>query len=267
MNKGKPVLFWGMLLACAAWLTVEALASRREELSSVTILAEPSMAGPIARSAVDFSQHRNIVTSAVFADASRQIQSLEEGAAGDVFITDDFNILQELKKRGLVDVYSQIIIGRGDLALAIPETLAAATGVTPESSREAVAAYLTAIPRISVISPEGPESRYWISTMLALGLSESLQEKILPASGYEEAIHQAREQNLPVLLPAQVLSAHKGFTVLFRFKGTEFPAFTYYAVIVASENMEPARDYLHYLQSAEGQQFLIASGLEIVGGK
>jgi len=259
----RAALFWTLLLGCTAWLAVEAIASRQAQLPGITILAEPSMAGAVAVSAVSFSRENKAVASATFAPLADEIKALEEGSAGDVFITDAFNLIQDLKGKGLTDVYSQTIVGRSELVLAIPEDVAAATGITPQSPREDVIAYLQKVPQVGVISSELPDSRYWVPVALALGVEEGLQEKAVPTSGYEVLMRNARERSLPVLAPSHVLSQHKGFATLYRFSAPDYPTFTYYAVVLAGENMETAREYLKFLAGETGRSLLAANGLHV----
>jgi ABC-type molybdate transport system substrate-binding protein len=91
-----------------------AYADDLKEIQSITILCDKRLAVPLSQIASAFSQKSMISVSVVFGDSPEQKKKIEDGEAADVFITAEGWMLQQLKIRGLVDVYSIGVIATED---------------------------------------------------------------------------------------------------------------------------------------------------------
>jgi ABC-type molybdate transport system substrate-binding protein len=86
-----------------------AQASDVREIQSVTVLADSRLAVPLSELASRYTRENMVTVSAAFGGSEEQKKRIEDGEAADLFITADAELIQQLKVKGLVDVYS---IGR-----------------------------------------------------------------------------------------------------------------------------------------------------------
>ncbi len=83
-----------------------AYAAENKEIESITVLTDPRLAAPLSELASLFARGSGISVANVFGVSADQEKKIEDGDSGDVFITSNPDLVQQLKMKGLVDVYS-----------------------------------------------------------------------------------------------------------------------------------------------------------------
>jgi ABC-type molybdate transport system substrate-binding protein len=102
--------FAGMAVIVAAMFFVTpAKAAAQNEIASITVLADSRLAVAFSEIASRFAHESMISVSGTFGAGDEQKKKIEDGESADLFITSDMQLIQQLKTKGLVDVYS---IGR-----------------------------------------------------------------------------------------------------------------------------------------------------------
>ncbi len=91
------------------FLFCPAQALEQKEIESITVLADGQIAVALSELASLFTHEKTISVSATFGISEDQKKRIEDGESADLFITTDMQLIQQLKVKGLVDVYS---IGR-----------------------------------------------------------------------------------------------------------------------------------------------------------
>jgi ABC-type molybdate transport system substrate-binding protein len=86
-----------------------AVAADAQEMNSITVLADSRLGVVLSELASSFTQDNMISVSNTFGVSSEQEKKIEDGESADLFITADPVLVQQLKIKGMVDVYS---IGR-----------------------------------------------------------------------------------------------------------------------------------------------------------
>lgn len=79
------------------------------EIQSITVLADSHLAVAFSEIASKFAQENMISVSGAFGESEEQKKKIEDGESADLFVTGDMKLIEQLKTKGLVDVYS---IGR-----------------------------------------------------------------------------------------------------------------------------------------------------------
>ena len=77
-----------------------------KEMESITILADSRLAVPMAQLASLFAHENMISVAGVFGASADQQKKIEDGESADLFITPDKDRIEQLKIKGMVDVYS-----------------------------------------------------------------------------------------------------------------------------------------------------------------
>jgi ABC-type molybdate transport system substrate-binding protein len=98
---------WIAFLSLAmAVLSNPVKAAEYKEIETITVLAETSLATSMAQISSLFTRGRPISVSNNFGDSEVQRKKIEDGESADIFITSQPDLVQQLKTKGLVDVYS-----------------------------------------------------------------------------------------------------------------------------------------------------------------
>ncbi len=87
-----------------------------KEIDSVTVLADARLAVPLSELASRFAQQSMISVAGSFGVSADQKKKIEDGESADLFITSDPALIEQLKIKGLVDVYSIQEIARSKTA-------------------------------------------------------------------------------------------------------------------------------------------------------
>jgi ABC-type molybdate transport system substrate-binding protein len=105
----KLMRYMAIVMALVNLFAWQAKAATQNEIESVTVLADTRLAISLSELAARFSQKTMISISGTFGASEEQKKKIEDGESADLFITSDMDLVQQLKVKGLVDVYS---IGR-----------------------------------------------------------------------------------------------------------------------------------------------------------
>jgi len=77
-----------------------------KEIESITVLADSKLAIPLAKLAARFAGRNMISVTDIFGDSLAQKKKIEDGDSGDLLVTFNKTVIEDLKLKGLVDVYS-----------------------------------------------------------------------------------------------------------------------------------------------------------------
>lgn len=257
LNRAKfLILLTGLVLwpGAGAWA-----------IPSITVMADNSMSLAVVEIARRYSAQHNIVVNTSFSIAAHQQALITEGSAVDVLITPQQPWIEELKTRGLIDIYSPTLIASNSLVLVGPKDSSVHFG--PESKTLPTAAIINAIgaqPGFVVAHPE---------TLVEGGYSKEALRELDPGAllaPYTLYIKQLRQMfNMVtdhgaygIFLYSSTIN-HTGFRVLGRLPEKTHRPMQYFAVVVAGENMDEARRFLDYLKSSEVKSILKDNGFTV----
>lgn len=230
-------------------------------LPSVTVLSDETMSNAIIIMARNYSQKTNVVVNTSFTTPEVQQQQILEGGAGDIVITPMEPWIEELKTRGLVDVYSKTEIAKNRLALVTSRdnTLTAeliAGFPTAEILRamDGEQAFILAHPQTQI------EGTYAKQALRDMGVASDLEPYTLYIKRSDEMMKMAeRPDSFGVFFHTTVKNNDK-LRVIDFFPENSYDPIRYYAVVIAGDNMNEARKFLNYLTSKEARRILISNG-------
>lgn len=245
-----------LFVFCSGWST-HALA-----LDSVTVLADGNLGGALANVARSYSRDSNVVVNLSFAAADSQEMQINEGSAADVLITPRQSWIDELKTKGLIDIYSQDNFARDPLALVGPADSAIDAKLinrfpVSEIIRDMHYESLFVMPHPETL-PEASAAR---DAMHGLEAADYMEPYTLyikrPADMLDMVINQ---RAYGVFLNSSTRNK-TGIKVLDFFPESSHRAFSYHAVVIAGDNMDAARKFIEYLKSKKAQSILKSYGL------
>ena len=259
------------------WLCLAALpaCAATIDLPSVNVLADPSLSLPLSELARKYSQKNNVTILVVLEPVKRQMERIENGESADIFISPEDENIQELKLRGMLDVYSLKPLLHNRLAIISP------VGSRPPqldfTSKEALQAQLNDIEHIPLLAIEDPvlfsAGRFTAELLekpLAMekalipeALAEPRQLSEEDAPSYPNRITLQETESLFALMDSKQALGITYYTDAIRRKHVRIQALVpesyhtpinYQAAVIAGNNMAPARRFLDYLQTQEAQE-------------
>lgn len=229
---------------------------------SISVLADASLAPAMAEIAKIYAERRNISVIFTFDSAFELSQRINSGESADVFIADHPRWIEELKQKGVIDVYSLHTIAHNRLVLALPASSMLRKRLSRNVSFDDALNWLSGNTLFVLADPDTTSlGIYTRQVLTASGRWAALQEKTIRAANSQQAAFLTAENNAAGIVYASDIEATSDLT-----KITDVPAklhtpVTYIAAAVASENMAQARKFLEFLGSQEAKAIYAKHGL------
>lgn len=229
-------------------------AVRRDDLPSITVLADSSLILPLTQIARDYAREAKVSVSLSFASAIEQLEEIEEGTPANVLITAQPGWLERLKAQGLADVYSQKSIASNQLVLVARTdhptdfTFAGEKNLSTELENYGKYYYFIAAD----------------PTFLEMG---AYSTEVISYYKWDMDLeaHFVFPNDLPSMHKLIAEKPHAGLLYLSEAKRNPrlrvidtvpqeaYTPIHYEAIVVAGEHMNQARDFIAYLQSVPAQ--------------
>jgi molybdate transport system substrate-binding protein len=231
------------------------------DLPNITVLAASSLTEPMTQIIRMYSRQHDITVSGVYDSSSEQALKIQEGESADVFVSSHPFWMNELKKMGLIDVYSVANIVKNKLVLVTSAQSNLNEYSIPGDNFQAKLEYLNNRVIMSMGDPN--------STSLGLYTKQSLQK-----------IDENNHTNLWENFNSHTIKTSNSKYNLYLISHGETAGITYYsdaynnnevhilsvvdeelhdpiiyqAAVVAGENMTIAREFVDFLRSDTAKQ-------------
>lgn len=230
-------------------------------ISSVTVMADSAMSNAIAEVARNYSRDFQVVVNTSFTLPSVQEAQINEGGSADVLITPRQQWIDQLKTRGLIDVYSQSLVAKNKLVLVGPidSPLRLSDGgafPVPELINQ-----MGGEPGFVVGHPETlMEGVFGKEALRSLGAAEYLEPYTLYIKQLDQMFDMVRKHHAYGLFFYSSTISRDGIRVLEVLPDSAYHPIDYYGVVVAGENMDQARKFLEYLKSPASRKVFRENG-------
>lgn len=208
-----------------------------------------------------YARDNNVAVNTSFAPEDEQETQIMEEGAGDVLITSNEEWIDDLKLKGLVDAGSTTPIARDQLVLAGP---ADSTLAVPDSGKFPTAQILDAIghePGFVIGTPEAlPEGLYAREALHNLGVAGELEPYTLYPKNRRQMFEMVETRHAYGLFFYSTAIRRPGIRVISALPDDTYGPIQYYAVVIASNNMDQARKFIDYLKSIPAKNILKARG-------
>lgn len=233
-------------------------------LPSVNVLADKSMSVALTQIALSYSKNRNVVVNNSFTAPREQQELIQEGGAADVLITPMGEWINELKQQGLVDVYSVRDIAENRLVLVGPVDSPLRTMDMMGFPAEDIARQIGFEPGFVVGHPETlEEGSYAREALRNLQVADYLEPYMLYPKKLDQMFELIASRGAYGVFLESSLVGRNGVRVFTALPSNSHRPIIYKAVVIAGDNMEQARDFLAYLNSASAQKLLREHGFTV----
>lgn len=255
---------WMIIASLALLIPLEAMA-KRDDLTQIHVLADPSLTIPLTLIARDYAREHNVSVSTSFANTQKQIEAIEEGLEADVFITSRASTLRNLKNRGLIDVFSQTSITKNRLSLV---TYAANTLDLIMIPRLPLASILERIDQGFSFMLGHPDFQisgiYGVEALRNFEISGELEPYFVFIQSPVEMQHAIAQKGGYGIMLRTDAARNAQLKILGVFPESSHTPISYQAVAVATEQMEKARDFIAYLNGEHAQRIFNNQGFEAI---
>lgn len=231
-------------------------------ISNITVMADESVGIAVAKLARDYARVNQVAVATSFLPKDRQAAQILEGSAADVLITADGKWLAELQTMGLVDIYSKQIFANGRLVLIGARDSSLQMEIHSNFSTAAIINAMGSDPALFIGNPEMVmEGKYAKQSIRSLGVSNALEAYTLYLKSTDEMIEQVtKNQAFAIVNYARALLLND-VRIIDDFPENSHTAMPYYAVAIASDNMDEARRFIKFLTSNIAKNDINRSGL------
>lgn len=227
---------------------------------NLTVFAEPQMASVITKIARSFSQKNNAIISVNFSSAYDLINDIDQGEPANVFISAHPQIIENLRQKGLVDVYNIAYIATDKLILCtaknnnnFPLELLK-KNISFEESLKILDNYKLGVILDHDGVSAGNYGRKIIQNLSLTNLKifnklpEDKSSLIRDIEMNKDAYGILFQSNLTKKTNLRKLSIQNDKNIF------------YQAFVIAGENMDIAREFLNYLKSKDAKNILSDNG-------
>lgn len=227
----------------------------QDDISTIALIADSSLAAPLADIVRDYTRSAQVAISASFETVQTQEKEVAEGAAYDILITARPKLIESLKQLGLVDIYSEAAIARNALVLVSSDRSTFSVSLADHFPLVPIINTLGLRPGFVLGNPEtlyeGSMARDALRRYDVLEDMEAytLYEKELP-----EIVSLVKDQNSFAMMYASDAQQVAGLRIIDTVPQDMHPPIIYYAVVLAGDQMEGGRAFVEYLKQASAQK-------------
>lgn len=224
-------------------------------LPSVTVLAASSLTNVLTELASLYSREHNVTISTSYEASGYLASEIIAGESADIFISAHPQYVTDLKQRGLLDVFNIKDIAHNRLAIIASPELQARKNISQEEIDNASIFKKLQGRAIPVIA-DGSESALGIYTeqsLEALGQWDSVQSYAIRAANARRALYLiSKGKTLGITYLTDAVN-NPEVEILATLPDNLHEPISYQGAVVAGENMDQARNFLHFLTTAQAK--------------
>jgi molybdate transport system substrate-binding protein len=225
-----------------------------DEISSISIIADADLALPMTDIVLAYTKEKHQAVSAAYPSAIQQETEVSEGASYDVLITARPRLIDSLKLKGLVDIYSEATIARNQLVLIAAQTNPFNASLQGEFPLAEMINYFNGQSGLLLGNPEtlpsGSVAREALRNYSAL---EYLEQYTLFEKDVSEIMRMVREEGKLALVYQSDAQA-TDIRMVDRVSPDTYSPIVYVAVVLAGDKMDEARQFVDYLKQVQTQR-------------
>lgn len=222
---------------------------------NLTIFAEPNMVFAISKIARFYSQKHNVIISINFHSSEDSVTTIDSGEPADIFISAHSEMIENLRQKGLIDVYNVGYFARDEVVLVTSKSNPNPLEI-PQGKIEDYLAHFNKTKETVILDYEGSSSgrvsKEFIKNLPNINLFKKISEdrsSIIKSLKEDHKIY-------ALVFKSQAFGEDSLRTLAQSNNGNIF----YQALVVAGDNMEIAREFLKFLKSSQAKLILKESG-------
>lgn len=247
----KIVWLWMLMLVASP----AAAAPMADEITTISVIADSSLALPITRIIHDYSSDKRQAVVASYVPVNQQEEAVTEGVGYDVLITARPKLLELLKQQGVVDIYTESMVAKNRLVLVASKTSDFQASLSQVFPLAQMITRFSWQPGLIVGSPEtllqGSSAR---QALRYFGVIEDLEPYTIYEKDLSEMVKMIQTQGTLGLLYESDTKNYQEIKIIDRVPENAHDPIVYVAVVLAGDRMEPAREFVEYLGRGRVQQ-------------
>jgi molybdate transport system substrate-binding protein len=229
---------------------------------NLTIIADSSLILPLSELTRIYTKRTSTPLTIIRNDGGDPARQLEQGFEAHILLSSDPTLIEKLAQRGLIDVFGTQPFARTQLALVAPYRIKSKLNIAKRISFAAVLLAQADLP-VYVTNPttqEGLRAQALMTT--ESDFSSELSARAVVQPDHEAVMDALRHADgLALMLAAEAVTEPDITIVSLLPEATSEPV-RFDALVLASESMEQARDFTHFLTSDEAQAVLARYGFQ-----
>jgi molybdate transport system substrate-binding protein len=231
-----------------------------KKVNNLTILSEDNMAYPLVKIARLYSESNNSIVSINFNNSHQLITDIEAGEPADVFISSHPNWIDDLKQKGLVDVYNLANLATDSLVLVTSKNnnKIDTTKINQLQDSKTIFREMRSQHNKLIIDSSHSSLGKYTNTILKqdnLANQTVYRKNIDDKKPIADFINENNEY-YGIILTSSVL----GYDNILILKTIEDIEIHYQAIVIAGNNMDKARDFLEFIKSRQVKDIFAESG-------
>jgi molybdate transport system substrate-binding protein len=233
-----------------------------KKVNNLTILSESNMTYPLVKIARLYSESKNSTVSINFNNSHALIKDIEAGEPADIFISSHPDWIENLKQKGLVDVYNLANLAKDNLVLVTSRNKKADTSKISQIYDIKTIFREIIRQRSSLIVDSNHTSLgKYTDTILQ---KDGFMNQIVYRKNIEDKKHIAdfinqNDEYYGIILTSSV----KDYNNILVLKTIEDIEIHYQALAIAGNNMDKARDFLEFIKSQQAKDIFAESGFVV----
>ncbi len=231
-------------------------------LRSVSVMADSSLSVAVAHIARNYARDKGVAVNTSYLSAKAQQTQITEGEAVDILITPMDKWIDELKTQGLVDIYSETPVARGQLALVGPaESPLEKRTITDSLPVAQLIWQMQGEQEFVIGNPETlPEAAFSKEALRSLGAAADLEPYTLYIKQRDQMYQMVASHDAYGIFLYSSALGRPGMRTIGMIPPAAHRPIQYYAVVIAGENMDEARKFLNYLKSPDARRVFLQTG-------
>lgn len=256
----KTFIIITILLPLNAFANENKIESRTDKISNLTILSEDGMTYPLVKIARIYCEFNNSTVSINFNNSRELIKNIEDGEPADIFISSHQDWTDELKQKGLIDIYNLVNLAKDSLVL-----------VTTRNNNKIDNSKINQFSNTKAILKEMKNKGNKLivdslDTSLGKYTNTILQQDNFPNQEIGH-INPKNKKSITNFINENsdyygiiLKNSVKNYDNILILKTIEDIEINYQALVIASNNMDEARKFLEFLKSKQAKEIFAASG-------
>jgi molybdate transport system substrate-binding protein len=214
---------------------------------SVTVFAAASLKNVLDDVGAAYTARTGGAVKFSYAASGAIARQVEQAAPADVYISADSEWMDYLQKRGLIVPASRRDLITNHLALIAPAKSTVRLQLSPNAP---LAAALGPTGRLAVAGPDVPAGRYARAALTALGMFDSVKDKLAPAENVRAALMFVARGECPLGIVYDTdAKIEPAVRIVALFPENSHPAIVYPVALVAASHNPQGPAFLQFAES------------------
>lgn len=237
-----------------ALLCVPVRAKAQEPSFGIAVLASSSLSDVMTELARIYSKEKHMTISSFFDSPETLADTIRNGEAADMYISEDPALIQDLKQRGLIDVFSLTTLASNRLVLATFRSHHLARITPPGTPLKDILKDINEKSLLVMANPDevfvGKEAR---TVLEKLGEWDNISPFLIRTPNTRSALFLIGKGNGAGIVYYTDALQNDDVIIMADFPGDLYEPIIYHAAVVAGDNMPVARDFLTFLKSEKAK--------------